>query len=1265
MEAILSRVASRVRCIRVGGEGGRLTFDERALRAALHSPTTLIARLATPPLSLLLFHCHSIPHADRTTSLRERIAWAHRRAATAMLITSITTAGAFLSNAFAPVLAVRLFAIYMAILVIVDYIYVITLFPAAIVVRHKCCIERGCCFGLVKRGSVRGARWCAVLHGTMRRTAPPGDGAIELAVVHGSATGGDSDDGAVLRGVEEDVVAVEMAGMSADEENEEKGDADGSDRDVVDDVVGAKKAARHRPPRRCEQGYCFYVATHRVCGQFCGRLALRVRWIAPPLLILVASVLAWQASTIQAPSEPFTLWPTWHTLYRTAQLELQKFPEMDQRPITAYIVWGVYAADGGGNRNRMDDPGALVVNDAFAIDDPGTQRYMLDFVDALLLRPDLVDVERDGEHAVGSSLRAFDVWLKAGYVLGRSVGARIANASANVGYRTGASDGVAQVMTHAPYQTPCNGGTFGLRMGHRAVHSEYGACSWGRARDTAFQSDRIEVFVDAASPPVGALTANGWTRVHWCDGPAQRFSEWDMPVADVRALASGATRIRVCLAARAVGSVGVGISDSITNGFARCVESTAGSFPIDSLRRGLPFSHDFTVASATGELVQIFPGTGTRKGRAYAASQCALFVDAVTGTAPALAQCKAACVASDACVQVTSSVEHCELCSVLDVPLREVPRPSALIGAEESSSSSWINPSSSASSAALWPTGMQCGTACADTVWQWSAFPPICADAAGTCAGRSTFDLLDAMAGRCSAQARDVAGPDAWGRPADKSAWAYTRGGRPFDRAFVCSDGRGLRERALRGEAFYRCVDEWLNDGGTRTHDYDPLTSPWAEGGVKGGVGSFSWYFAGTETDAERARIVASTVSVTTTLPRRDGRVTVLTRAYWERLEAFVRHFARAHPGAPAAAREAWQSEARYWGFFDLADAMFANAVTSTSVALALSAIVLLLATGNVRIALLAAASIAATIASVMAILVWLGWELNVMESMCMSILAGVSVDFVVHLGHAYNSARGVLAQDDDEVEIAEENEADIADTEDAALYGDAHRHLDIHLHSSTADCEREAEGATEAENETEAEIEDDAVCDAVEDAVGEVVGEVVCDETEGDVEDRVGAHAALDAVADSMEDAILEAGTASCAADEMVSPPKGAIEHTVWPARWRACRQTLTEKSARRGERARHALETIGFSVFSAGITTALSASLLFLCTISFFSKFGTFLCIAMAASLFYSFVAFVPALALLGPAHGVTPAVDTLHEDVPPTSRAAQCWAFATQWW
>merc|ERR1712176_314952 len=44
-------------------------------------------------------------------------------------------------------------------------------------------------------------------------------------------------------------------------------------------------------------------------------------------------------------------------------------------------------------------------------------------------------------------------------------------------------------------------------------------------------------------------------------------------------------------------------------------------------------------------------------------------------------------------------------------------------------------------------------------------------------------------------------------------------------------------------------------------------------------------------------------------------------------------------------------------------------------------------------------------LASVTACLVAMGWTLGFLESICFAILIGVSVDFVIHLAHAYSSA--------------------------------------------------------------------------------------------------------------------------------------------------------------------------------------------------------------------------------------------------------------------
>jgi len=161
-------------------------------------------------------------------------------------------------------------------------------------------------------------------------------------------------------------------------------------------------------------------------------------------------------------------------------------------------------------------------------------------------------------------------------------------------------------------------------------------------------------------------------------------------------------------------------------------------------------------------------------------------------------------------------------------------------------------------------------------------------------------------------------------------------------------------------------------------------------------------------------------------------------------------------------------------------------------------------------------------------------------------ILVGVSVDFVVHLGHAYNSYETLAV-------------------------------IDGGVDEEKIDVEENVVGEREAEGEEGIEVDQEKPC----------------------VEQKQQQQ------------------------QQLISIRGGGA------AFWALFRRTERQ----RGKRAQHALRTIGYSVASAGVTTALSASLLFGCTITFFSKFGAFLVLAMLAALFFSFVGFVPALALCGP--------------------------------
>lgn len=83
--------------------------------------------------------------------------------------------------------------------------------------------------------------------------------------------------------------------------------------------------------------------------------------------------------------------------------------------------------------------------------------------------------------------------------------------------------------------------------------------------------------------------------------------------------------------------------------------------------------------------------------------------------------------------------------------------------------------------------------------------------------------------------------------------------------------------------------------------------------------------------------------------------------------------------------------------------------------AIAFSFVILLIATGNILISVLAIVSVGTVIVSVVAIMVFQGWELGVSESVAVVIMIGLAVDYVVHLAadykHSVKPTRGEKIQ--------------------------------------------------------------------------------------------------------------------------------------------------------------------------------------------------------------------------------------------------------------
>ena len=82
-----------------------------------------------------------------------RMTYAYKRSAKAMAITSCTTFGAFAATATSPLGEVATFGLFTALLVVANYCFVITYFPAAVLIYHRRCEGTSgcCCCGSGKR----------------------------------------------------------------------------------------------------------------------------------------------------------------------------------------------------------------------------------------------------------------------------------------------------------------------------------------------------------------------------------------------------------------------------------------------------------------------------------------------------------------------------------------------------------------------------------------------------------------------------------------------------------------------------------------------------------------------------------------------------------------------------------------------------------------------------------------------------------------------------------------------------------------------------------------------------------------------------------------------------------------------------------------------------------------------------------------------------------------------------------------------------------
>ncbi len=79
-------------------------------------------------------------------SLESRMSWVYRRSGSAMAITSATTCSAFLCTMVSPITGTRAFGLFAALVILFDYILVMTLYCTAVIIYHdRFESSEGCC----------------------------------------------------------------------------------------------------------------------------------------------------------------------------------------------------------------------------------------------------------------------------------------------------------------------------------------------------------------------------------------------------------------------------------------------------------------------------------------------------------------------------------------------------------------------------------------------------------------------------------------------------------------------------------------------------------------------------------------------------------------------------------------------------------------------------------------------------------------------------------------------------------------------------------------------------------------------------------------------------------------------------------------------------------------------------------------------------------------------------------------------------------------
>ncbi|KAJ6245843.1 sterol-sensing domain [Anaeramoeba flamelloides] len=125
------------------------------------------------------------------------------------------------------------------------------------------------------------------------------------------------------------------------------------------------------------------------------------------------------------------------------------------------------------------------------------------------------------------------------------------------------------------------------------------------------------------------------------------------------------------------------------------------------------------------------------------------------------------------------------------------------------------------------------------------------------------------------------------------------------------------------------------------------------------------------------------------------------SRIVFDKIEDFIKELNEEAPeGINTLSNVSWQ-----WMEMLVEEILYSVALTSVVISLIIAFIIILVTSDNIIASLYAIISIGGVVATIMGMLVLLDWNLGLIESICITIVVGISVDYVVHFCHGYITA--------------------------------------------------------------------------------------------------------------------------------------------------------------------------------------------------------------------------------------------------------------------